>query len=71
MRPAPFRAGAVSAGSTGLPKRPGEEAGQLRDQLDALGLAAAQGGAGLPQGDVAQPHVLEQFGALDAPWGER
>ena len=37
---------------------------QLGGQLDALGLAAREGGGGLPQLDVAQPHVAQ--GVQDA-----
>ena len=32
--------------------------GKLRGQLDTLGFAAGQGGGGLAQLHVAQPHVL-------------
>ena len=35
--------------------------GQLRDQLYALGLAAGQRGGCLAQGEVTQPHILEQL----------
>ena len=34
---------------------------QFSDELDALGFAAAQGGAGLAEGEVAQAHVAQQL----------
>ena len=36
----------------------GVGAGELGGQFDALGLAAAEGGALLAEGDVAEAHVL-------------
>ena len=50
----------------------GANLGQFGDELDALGLAAGQGGALLPQGEVAQAHVLQQLQRVGdgAPRGE-
>ena len=38
----------------------GAHPGQLPRQLDALGLAAGEGGGGLPELHVAEPHVVER-----------
>ena len=40
---------------------PGGPSAQFRRQLHALGFAARQGGGGLPQPHIPQPHVVKRF----------